>query len=145
MNILKDLDKLRGTVSLNGCEMGDPLLTAQSRLVHYNSKLAKGCVYDHKIEYSVGKFGTRTNDGYVYRNPEKRLDTDHDIVAVLGYGEDGGELYFKCTHPDHNEHESCYDRSVGCSDYCRCCLGEHAKLFHSEYAGGETYLVNGLE
>jgi len=29
-----------------------------------------------------------------------------------------------CTHPDHNEHETCEDRAVGCSKDCICCMGD---------------------
>ena len=28
-----------------------------------------------------------------------------------------------CTHPDHNDRESCLDRTVGCSKDCECCMG----------------------
>jgi hypothetical protein len=28
----------------------------------------------------------------------------------------------KCTHPDHNEHETCEDRAVGCHKDCECCI-----------------------
>ena len=28
----------------------------------------------------------------------------------------------KCTHPDHNDNETCKDRAVACNANCRCCL-----------------------
>ncbi len=31
-----------------------------------------------------------------------------------------------CTHPDHNDHETCEDRAVGCSKDCFCCMGDPA-------------------
>lgn len=31
-----------------------------------------------------------------------------------------------CDHPDHNESETCWDRGVGCSKYCKCCMGDSA-------------------
>ncbi len=30
----------------------------------------------------------------------------------------------KCTHPDHNDQETCEDRAVGCHRKCKCCMGE---------------------
>ena len=31
-----------------------------------------------------------------------------------------------CTHPDHNDQETCGDRAVGCSKHCVCCMGQIA-------------------
>jgi hypothetical protein len=28
-----------------------------------------------------------------------------------------------CDHPDHTDDESCEDRAIGCSVYCKCCMG----------------------
>ena len=35
-------------------------------------------------------------------------------------------MYTPCTHPDHNDHETCGDRAVGCSKHCICCMEELA-------------------
>ena len=32
-----------------------------------------------------------------------------------------------CTHPDHNDHETCEDRACACSKDCRCCNGPSAE------------------
>lgn len=32
-----------------------------------------------------------------------------------------------CDHPDHNDTETCEDRAIGCSSYCKCCMGSIAK------------------
>ena len=34
---------------------------------------------------------------------------------------------YKCTHPDHNENETCIERAVGCNPYCICCMGHWAE------------------
>lgn len=33
-----------------------------------------------------------------------------------------------CDHPDHNDNETCEERCVGCSPYCKCCLGKEGVL-----------------
>ena len=38
----------------------------------------------------------------------------------------GEEGFYLCDHPDHNDHETCEDRAVGCSKHCACCMGELA-------------------
>jgi hypothetical protein len=35
-------------------------------------------------------------------------------------GKQGGG-FMNCTHPDHNDRESCEDRAVACSRDCECC------------------------
>ena len=33
-----------------------------------------------------------------------------------------------CTHPDHNDSETCEDRAVGCDKNCTCCMGKMGEL-----------------
>ena len=37
--------------------------------------------YPHLIKYPDGSFGTRIDDGHVYRN--NRMDCDHDVVGII--------------------------------------------------------------
>lgn len=78
-------------IDLNKCNKGDILLCRTGAILEYISPTKEENYYDHKIKYlfipnyeydakNLGE-GTRTNDGYVFRN--KRLDTDHDIVAII--------------------------------------------------------------
>lgn len=34
-----------------------------------------------------------------------------------------------CTHPDHNENETCEDRAVGCHKDCQCCCPKGNAMF----------------
>lgn len=48
----------------------------------------------------------------------------------------------KCTHPDHNDKESCKERAVGCHKDCKCCM-EKIHMYssdgrHTEY-GSNVY------
>lgn len=70
-------------VDLNKCKPGDRLLTKHGTILLYVDKLPKENYYDHLIQYPNGSFGTRINDGHVFKNPSKRLDIDEDIVEIL--------------------------------------------------------------
>ncbi len=73
-------------IDLNTCKEGDILISKHGVKMFYVKKLNPEVdYYDHEIRYgnkSLGK-GTRTNDGFVMRNEDKRLETDHDIVEII--------------------------------------------------------------
>lgn len=37
------------------------------------------------------------------------------------------QVPFVCEHPAHEDGKDCLDRTIGCSPYCVCCMGELAK------------------
>jgi len=70
-------------IDLNNCKPGDKLLSVHGMVLTYIRKLPEGSYYDHEVEYPNGSRGTRINDGHVYRNVDKRLPIDHDIIQIL--------------------------------------------------------------
>jgi len=66
-------------VDLRNCRKGDKLLTKQGKIVTYVGPYHEP--YPHQIEYEGGGFGTRTDDGHVYKY--NRLPSDEDIVKIL--------------------------------------------------------------
>jgi hypothetical protein len=81
----------RGKVDLRNCVKGDILISALGAKLEYVSPTQNGEYLEHKVRYLVdpngkaypkGCMGTRTHDGYVFRN--KRIpETDHDIVEII--------------------------------------------------------------
>ena len=71
-------------VDLRTCKPGDKLLTKHGTILFYVGPLPKNNYYDHQIRYSNGGGGTRIHDGHVFRNASKRLESDEDIVEILG-------------------------------------------------------------
>lgn len=76
-------------VNLNTCEKGDILITSHGLKLEYVCKTPwKHYQYlDHVVKYPEGGFGegnygTRTNDGFVFKN-KRKLETDHDIVKII--------------------------------------------------------------
>ena len=70
-----------GKVDLRNCKPGDILVTRSGKTVTYVRPLPKHDYMDHEIKYANGAYGSRTDDGYVYRR--NRLDTDEDIISIL--------------------------------------------------------------
>jgi hypothetical protein len=70
-------------VDLSTCVKGQKLLSSHGEILVYVKSLPAEDFYDHLVEYRCGSQGTRTNDGYVYRNIRKPK-YDHDIVEILG-------------------------------------------------------------
>ena len=80
------------TINLNNCKYGDILISKNGAILKYLEPLPEEHYYDHEVKYlyvdgkinedgaSIGN-GTRNNDGTVFKN--SRLDTDHDIVAII--------------------------------------------------------------
>lgn len=71
-------------VDLNTCKPGDKLKTKHGTILTYVKKLPEYDYYDHVIRYPNGALGTRINEGFVYKNPNKRLEIDEDIIEILG-------------------------------------------------------------
>ena len=78
------------TINLNNCKKGDILISKHGAILKYLEPLPEEHYYDHSVEYvyleeefTQGKLGngTRTNDGFVFKH--NRLETDHDIVAII--------------------------------------------------------------
>jgi len=73
-------------VDLSTCKKGDILISKHGKRLKYICKLNRETdYYDHLIAYEDSNLGngTRTNDGYVMRNPQSRLETDEDIVEII--------------------------------------------------------------
>ena len=71
------------TVDLNTCVPGQKLRSVHGDVLTYVQKLPPGSYYEHEVAYPNGSKGTRMSDGFTYKNPNKRLPTDHDIVEIL--------------------------------------------------------------
>lgn len=77
-------------VDLRTCKPGDILVSSQGYKLKYVSHTPwKWYTYlDHVVEYldenggSTGNYGTRTHDGYVFKN-NRNPYTDHDIVKII--------------------------------------------------------------
>lgn len=84
--LIMKLEKKRMTeatgVDLSTCEEGDILVSKHGLELTYVSALPKEEYYDHLVKYPNGSFGTRLHDGHTYKNPDRRLETDHDIVEI---------------------------------------------------------------
>jgi len=73
-------------VDLSTCKKGDILISKHGKRLKYICKLNRETdYYDHLVSYETLGLGsgTRTNDVYVMRTPEKRLETDEDIVEII--------------------------------------------------------------
>jgi hypothetical protein len=71
-------------VDLRKCKPGQKLRDSWGWILTYIKPLdASKEYYDHEIRYPDGSCGTRIHSGHVYRNPNKRMTEDHDIVEIL--------------------------------------------------------------
>ena len=74
-------------IDLRTCEKGDLLVSKHGLMLKYVQALPEENYFDHEVEYvgiDCGN-GTRTHEGYVFRN--KRLPEDHDIVKIISWKE----------------------------------------------------------
>lgn len=77
-------------IDLSTCRKGDILVSSLGAKLQYVGNLAADDYYDHKVKYiqmengsrPIDVFGTRTNDGYVFKN-NRKPETDHDIVKIM--------------------------------------------------------------
>ena len=77
-------------VNLKNCKKGDILISKHGAILEYLEELPEEDYFDVKVKYlfidgeiNKGKLGegTRTFEGETFR--KKKLETDHDIVAVI--------------------------------------------------------------
>lgn len=70
-------------IDLRKCSEGDILLTRHGLRLRYVKALPKSHYYDHEVEYEEEHRGngTRTHDGFVFRN--NRKPEDEDIVEII--------------------------------------------------------------
>jgi hypothetical protein len=80
-----------GTVNLNTCENGDILIGSHGAILEYVGRTTSDQYLDHVVHYitnsngfrySVDNIGTRTNDGFVFKN-NRIPETDEDIVQII--------------------------------------------------------------
>jgi hypothetical protein len=73
------------SIDLRTCKPGQNLKTKHGLIVTYvgPSYGPTRSMYPHEIKYKNGGYGSRTDDGFVMANPEKRLEEDNDIVEIL--------------------------------------------------------------
>lgn len=71
------------SVDLRKCKKGDKLLSVHGEIIIYVSPTEAGNYYDHYVQYMNGSLGTRTHDGFVYRNLSSRMECDHDISEII--------------------------------------------------------------
>ena len=72
-------------IDLRKCKIGDRLESKHGLEFIYlgPNTMCENSRYPHVVQYPGGSLGTRTDDGFVYSNPEKRLPEDHDIIGVF--------------------------------------------------------------
>jgi len=72
------------SVDLRTCKKGDILISKHGLRLTYVAPEPEGSYYDHRVVYpeemNLGE-GTRTHDGFVFRNA--RRTGDHDIVEII--------------------------------------------------------------
>ncbi len=70
----------RKVVDLRTCKEGDKLLSKHGMVLTYVKPLPKEDYMDHEVAYPDGARGTRTHEGWTYR--QRPLPEDHDIVEI---------------------------------------------------------------
>ena len=71
------------SVDLRQCNPGDKLLTKHGTIMEYvgpNDSYFH-TVFPHRVKYPNGEFGSRTDEGWVFRF--NRRPEDEDIVEIL--------------------------------------------------------------
>ena len=71
----------KNEIDLSKCVAGQRLISTHGEIMTYVSSLGVEYGYEHRIMYSNGSLGTRTNDGFVYK--KNRLPGDHDVAKIL--------------------------------------------------------------
>ena len=71
------------TIDLSKCKAGDKLVSIHGTILIYVGPTTKDNYYDHFVKYPNGSMGTRINDGHVFKNESKRLQSDEDIVEII--------------------------------------------------------------
>lgn len=71
-------------VNLNRCKKGSILLSRHGLKFIYDLKDESHSPFPHRVIYPGGKSrGTRTDDGYVWRNENQRNERDEDIIKII--------------------------------------------------------------
>ena len=74
-------------IDLRTCKPGDKLLTKHGSVltyVCYDSDNPNVKDWPHIIRYPNGARGTRTHEGFCFKNIDKRLPSDEDVIEILG-------------------------------------------------------------
>ena len=69
-------------IDLRKCKKGDKLLSCHGAILTYEHSNGSEH-FPHIVTYSDGSAGSRTNDGFVYANVERRLPDDENIVYIF--------------------------------------------------------------
>ncbi len=69
-------------LDLRNCKKGDKLISIHGETLTYVGHLPEQ-YYPHRVKYADGSDGSRTHEGFVMHNQERRLETDHDIIEVI--------------------------------------------------------------
>lgn len=97
--------KTNSQIDLTKCRRGDKLVTRLWNIVTYESANSGNPKWPHEIRYEDGSYGTRTDNGYVFSNPAKRLPSDDDIIAIVPRNvnkqtlKEAGYTYVRCLGP----------------------------------------------
>lgn len=76
-------------IDLRTCKPGDKLRSKHGLILTYIGLDESRPLWPHRVKYPdeppFGRQseGSRTHDGFVMSNPNKRLESDHDIVEVI--------------------------------------------------------------
>ena len=70
-------------IDLRTAQPGDKLISRHGMVLTYRRRLDSLDFYGHQVVYPNGSFGSRVDDGHVYKNPSRRLPEDHDIVEIV--------------------------------------------------------------
>ena len=81
------------SIDLRTCKPGDKLKSKHGLILTYvrptTPEDGSRAYYDHIVKYpdqppfGPKSEGTRTHDGFTFRNPASRLESDHDIVEII--------------------------------------------------------------
>lgn len=73
----------RPKVDLTKCKVGQKLLTNKGDIVKYMGK-SNDETFPHEVKFKNGDRGTRTDEGWAYKN--NPLPTDKDIIYIFPMG-----------------------------------------------------------
>lgn len=73
---------MKQLIDLRTCEAGDILISKHGLELLYDKQLPETAYYDHMIVYLDGSYGTRIDTGHTYKNEQKRLESDHDVIEI---------------------------------------------------------------
>ena len=71
------------SIDLRQCVPGQKLRSVHGTILTYVDDTWSNEQWPHRVLYPDGSHGTRTHDGFVFSNPEKRLPEDEDIVEII--------------------------------------------------------------